>query len=678
MKYGASQLSGSGKFHLYRSTHTLFFILFLVFIFCLGVAGHISAEEKHDHKQTFELDPVVVSADKMESEIYKMPSNVSVITKEEIEKYAARDITDLLKQVPGLKIFGLGYGVPGIGFYSTRGSEPDIRGVKIMVNGIDWSKGSGMFSPPRVPIDAIERIEVIKTPSAMYGDQGSGGVINIITRVSDNPIEAEAGLSFGSYGSEKYYSVVSGTQNKLEYLFDVSLTKFDGYQQNAWHNATNLFTRLRYYLDDDSFLTFNGLMLDMSCNYPGSLTREQFDADPRQNPAVVGDTEADSWIAALEYDKSVGSFSMKAKLAVNGDDSEGFGSTTLTRYDEFAVWPELTVTWFHDIGNMKNKLVGGAEYRNYTMDTLKHAHTNGAVGEVTSDREREDDVWGAYIQDELQITDEFTVTAGLRYDAFELTSNDSVDSSGNFDSSDSAWSPKLGATYSFSRSLNLFAGYNSGFKSVVRGVTTGAINSNLKPELVHSYEVGLRGQPSPWIDYNAALFRIDTTDKIIRISDDPATYDNAGETRAEGIEMGIKVNFDNGIYGALNYTFQDSEYVEYRVGSAVYNGNRLPRVSEHLIGTSIGYRNDFFGDFRFWANYYSDKYLDSANAVEWPDYWLLNAKYTKRITFIKPHLEFYISGENLADKQYVECGYSASALYPSMGRSIMFGLKAFF
>ena len=45
---------------------------------------------------------------------------------------------------------------------------------------------------------------------------------------------------------------------------------------------------------------------------------------------------------------------------------------------------------------------------------------------------------------------------------------------------------------------------------------------------------------------------------------------------------------------------------------------------------------------------------------------------------LKPQLEFYISGENLGDKQYVECGYSASSLYPSMGRLIMAGLTAYF
>ena len=189
----------------------------------------IAADEQ---QAAYKLEDVVISATKMETDISKSPTNVNIITKEDIEKYEARDITDLLKQVPGLKISGLGYGSPSIGSFSTRGSEPDIRGVKIMVNGIDWSKGSGMFSPPRVPVDDIERIEIIKTPSAMFGDQGSGGVINIITRISDKPLEAKAGLGFGSYGAEKYFSVLNGRKNNTEYLIDANLTKTDGYQDN--------------------------------------------------------------------------------------------------------------------------------------------------------------------------------------------------------------------------------------------------------------------------------------------------------------------------------------------------------------------------------------------------------------------------------------------------------------
>ena len=196
-----------------------------------------------------------------------------------------------------------------------------------------------------------------------------------------------------------------------------------------------------------------------------------------------GDTEAESWIAALEYDRTIGPLALKAKLAVNGDDSKRFREhSTLTQYDEFAAWPELTLTWMENIGSMNNKMVGGVEYRNYTMDTLKHKHTDGAVEEVTSNRHREDDVWGAYFQDEIQITEALTITAGVRYDSFKLTSDDEVDASGNFESSDSAWSPKVGATYRLSEGVNLFAGFNSGFKSVVRGVTTGAINAGLKPE----------------------------------------------------------------------------------------------------------------------------------------------------------------------------------------------------
>jgi len=658
-------------------------IIFLALAFVpISVVPTIAADEQ---QAAYKLEDVVISATKMETDISKSPTNVNIITKEDIEKYEARDITDLLKQVPGLKISGLGYGSPSIGSFSTRGSEPDIRGVKIMVNGIDWSKGSGMFSPPRVPVDDIERIEIIKTPSAMFGDQGSGGVINIITRISDKPLEAKAGLGFGSYGAEKYFSVLNGRKNNTEYLIDANLTKTDGYQDNAYYNGTNIYSRINYSVDESSSLTFSGFVLDASGNFPSALTLDQFNEDPRQNPPVKGETEAESWLAAVVYDKSFGSLALKAKLAVNGDDASSYGSTKHHVYDEFAIWPELSFSWQQGFGSMFNQLTSGVEYRNYTMDTLTHSHTDGVFTALISEREREDDVWGVYFQDELQAMDALTITAGVRYDSYELDSVDTIDASGTFNCSDSAWSPKLGASYRFSEAVNLFAGFNSGFRSVVRGVTTSAINSSLKPEKVYAYEIGLRGAPLPYLSYNMAIFQTDATDKIIRIADDPATYDNAGETQGRGIEVGIDLNHQSGIYGSLNYTFQNSEYIEYTVDGVPYNDNQLPRVSDHLFGFSVGYRNELLGNIRFYSNYASEKYLDSANLVELDGYWVHNVKYTKRFTSIDPQVELYIAGENLADEQYIEFGYGGvsggvqwESVYPAMGRIISAGLTAYF
>jgi len=90
--------------------------------------------------------------------------------------------------------------------------------MKVMINGIEFNPGIGYIRSGRLAVHDIERIEVTKTPSAEYGDQAIGGVINIITRKAKKPLEAKVGASFISLGGGNGYSVINGSSEKWEYL----------------------------------------------------------------------------------------------------------------------------------------------------------------------------------------------------------------------------------------------------------------------------------------------------------------------------------------------------------------------------------------------------------------------------------------------------------------------------
>lgn len=655
---------------------TLLFLFTLIFS-----SGMVQAEESTG--SVYRLDEITVSATKMDTKIQRSPTNISVITREDIEKYGAHDITDLLEQVPGFTVWGLGYGSPGIGFYGSRGNEPSMWGVKLMVNGIDWNAGNGSFDPMTVPINDIERIEIIKTPSAVYGDQASGGVINIITRVSDKPFETKAGLGFGSYGAEKYFAVLNGSREKVEYFIDAEHNKTDGYQRPAWEDHTRVYGRLRYLIDDESSLTFHGMKYNVVGNYPYALTLEEFHEDPRQSPEGKGDLDSDHWTSALVYSRSFGSLKADAKMTLIGADTLYFYNR-MNLVDELTLWPELSFAWKTRLGNIGSTFNFGVEYRNFKRDLIRQRYNNFTPAAIITDSTRKDDAWGAYFQNELRFTEDFTVTYGIRFDTFDTECVDTVDLSNNYTISDSAWSPKIGASYRFSESFNLFGGINSGFRSFIRGMSASAVTANLKPERVYSYELGMRGTPFEFLKYNIALFQVDTTDKIIRVNEIP-DYENAGETRSRGVEAGLDVSLESGLFGSMNYTYQHAKYLEYREGNAVYDGNYITRVPKHLFGLSLGYRHNTLGTVSFYTNYSSEKFLDNANLVEWEDYWIYNAKYSKSFEFQDLSIEFYIDGRNLTDEQYVEYGFGGvangvqwEALYPSRGRSIMAGLTAHF
>lgn len=134
--------------------------------------------------QDTKLDTVVVTASGFEQVIEDAPASITVITREELEKAPFRDLTDALKSVEGVVVTG-----------TTNEKDIFIRGLPgaytlILVDGKRQStreartNGNSGFEQSFVPpLDAIERIEVVRGPmSSLYGSDAMGGVINIITR----------------------------------------------------------------------------------------------------------------------------------------------------------------------------------------------------------------------------------------------------------------------------------------------------------------------------------------------------------------------------------------------------------------------------------------------------------------------------------------------------------------
>nr|NJM04816.1 TonB-dependent receptor plug domain-containing protein [Desulfobacula sp.] len=157
--------------------------------FSLGLCA-----EKENTDQIYQLEEVRVSAGKMETTIDKIPTNIDIITREDIEKTPGIVyLNDLVQRIPGLYAPRFQSGVANDGVFSMRGSELNSQGLRVLVNGIEFNKGNGYVVLPRIPLHDVERIEIIKTASAEYGDQASGGVINIVTRISSERIEAKVG-----------------------------------------------------------------------------------------------------------------------------------------------------------------------------------------------------------------------------------------------------------------------------------------------------------------------------------------------------------------------------------------------------------------------------------------------------------------------------------------------------
>lgn len=172
--------------------------------------------------ETTKLDSVqvVTTATGFEQNITDAPASISVITAEELQKKSYSDVTDALKNVPGVYVNGGGtnqtISIRGMDSNYTLyliDGKPMNDGRLLTTNG-GVSGASVNFLPP---IEAIERIEIIRGPaSSLYGSDAMGGVINIITKKHSDKVEASIRTEY--IKADKSNKVNNDSQNTSIYI----------------------------------------------------------------------------------------------------------------------------------------------------------------------------------------------------------------------------------------------------------------------------------------------------------------------------------------------------------------------------------------------------------------------------------------------------------------------------
>jgi iron complex outermembrane recepter protein len=176
-----------------------------------GAAAEGSAQD--------EAIQVVVSATRTEEELQDVPRSVTVITREEIAEQTrlTRNLGDILSQlVPG-------FSAP-TGRTNTFGQTLRGREISVLIDGVPQNTNLGSIPAALTTIDpqAIERIEVVRGPNAIYGGQATGGLINIITRrPEDAPIRhtIEVGTNAAAAGDDTF---LVGDSFGYNFLYSVS------------------------------------------------------------------------------------------------------------------------------------------------------------------------------------------------------------------------------------------------------------------------------------------------------------------------------------------------------------------------------------------------------------------------------------------------------------------------
>jgi vitamin B12 transporter len=192
--------------------------------------------------QAQNLGETVVTATRTPTRADSLVSEVVVLERAQIERYAGRTLPEILTRAAGLQFSSNGGRGKTSNVY-TRGTE--ARHTIVLVDGVRY--GSATAGTPvweNLPLDAIERIEVLKGPgSSLYGSDGVGGVIQIFTRKGREGFHPYAQLSAGSDSYAQAGAGLQAGQGGVSYALDVQALRDKGFSatnptvQFGNHNA---------------------------------------------------------------------------------------------------------------------------------------------------------------------------------------------------------------------------------------------------------------------------------------------------------------------------------------------------------------------------------------------------------------------------------------------------------
>jgi vitamin B12 transporter len=272
--------------------------------FMLLAAAGISFSVQADDEETYELKPdLVVTPSRTPEPLGDALASVSVITREDIELSVAQDLFELLRLQPGVDIVRSG----GPGAQTSvflRGSNSNH--VLVLIDGVRVSSSNtGAYSWEQLPVNQVERIEIVRGPrGSIYGSDSIGGVIQVFTRSSPDPYTR---LTGGSYGTVEFDGGLGYEGERTRLSVNAGYRDVDGFSaQNP--------DGFSYHPDDDGFksanLGINGALFAGYGSWHYSLLALDNESEFDQ-----GESDARQLVTSLEFR---GSFSSRWQYQILG------------------------------------------------------------------------------------------------------------------------------------------------------------------------------------------------------------------------------------------------------------------------------------------------------------------------------------------------------------------------
>lgn len=514
------------------------------------------------HAQTeFDAEPVVLdeilvtSASSIATSVQDAPASITVIDQEKTQASGARDVRDVLRTVPGLNLTRGNDGNSNVSFRGLANSRTLTLIDGKRINSRNTFSRHYQGDLQIVPVDAIERIEIVRGPmSTLYGSDAMGGVINIITKKATDIWSGSVTTDFG-FGDE------SSTADSRSISAYISGPLAQNLSLSAWAKLSEIdspepygYTESRgelipQYSSNGTRTTTLGARLTWT---PLDGQEWGFEAQTSIDDYLAEDgghdtNEVSKESIALTNDWQIGGGSLSSYLRYENADNKSWNPTDgiwNEAIDYETVTLESRYTAQTNVGGrVLDYTVGGLISREELNDP--NTSTEVIAGSVNAS--------ALYAEGRLQVNDALSLTGGLRLDHHERYGNHLT--------------PRIYANYDFGNGLMLKAGYSQAFVAPdlrslnpnyqmgsrgngckpYQGPCTIIGNPDLDPETSDNFEIGLnyQGQNTSW---EVTAFYNDV--------DNMLSARRTGDLTEDGTPIFQRDNFDYGKTAGIEAGFE--------------------------------------------------------------------------------------------------------------------------
>ena len=635
------------------------------------------------------------TATRTDTDVQDIPQALTVISESQIEDQALRSIADVLTYVPGAT------SATGEGNRDQITLRGNNTTADFFVDGIRDD------APYYRDLYNVDRVEVLRGSNAMiFGRGGGGGVVNRVTKRPSLRDYREFSLAGDSEGGVRIAGDV-----------DQPLGAGVGLRINGFYENGESFRR-GVDLERFAINPTLGLLLgpdtriDLAYEYlkdrrtadrgvpafndrPLRGADRTFFGDPEESFARA---EVNLAAFAVEHEFS-GSLSLRNRTLYGDYDKvyqnvyptdllEATSQVRLSAYVDTTFRENLLsqtdLVWTNQLGGVEQTLligfeVGRQDSRNQRRNGFFQPTNSSSIlvpleaptvdadviyRPTGANNESEASVAAVYVQDQVELSRQFQLIAGLRVERFGLAARNR-NSGATFERSDTLVSPRLGLIVKPFEELSVYASYSRSYlpSSGDQFTSLDLTAEALRPEKFDNYEVGAKWQPVPGLLATAALYQLDRTNTR-------APGPNPGETvltgaqRSRGLEIGLERSISDRWQISAGYAWQKAEITQ--TTAAAPKGREVPLVPRHQFSVWSRYDLDEALGLGLGIVARSKSFASISNAVTLPGYARLDAGIFYEIF---DGIEAQLNVENILGENYFSAAHNDNNIAPGAPRT---------